>query len=91
MSNIKNDLSVKIAQLIEENKTPLTISGVIGLMLDTNILDNKRACQFLAVAEFYDGYGNTSKTKAIKELSKKYDISERNLYDLLGKDKKFNL
>lgn len=88
MENIKTEFAKRLAERIEQMPvvTPETLSE---MLIKSGIVSERRATQFCAICEFYDSIGTKTKTQTIKELSAKYDISERLLIDLTNRERRF--
>jgi hypothetical protein len=88
MENIKKEFAKRLAEKIElmQIVTPETLAN---MLIDSGILSIRRTSQFCAMCEFYDSITDKSKTQTIKELSQKYNVSERLLIQLTGKERRF--
>jgi len=63
--------------------------AVADALIESGIVTERRVLQYCAICEFYDSIGNKTKTQTIKELSAKYNISERILVELTGRERRF--
>jgi hypothetical protein len=88
MDNIKSEFARRLAERIEQmdNITPETLSD---MLIQSGIVTERRILQYCAICEFYDSIGSKTKTQTIKELSAKYNISERILVELTGRERRF--
>ena len=88
LMNIKKEFAKRLAEKIELMEI-ITSETLAEMLIDSGILSTRRTAQFCAMCEFYDLHPDKSKTQTIKELSLKYDVSERLLIQLTGKEKRF--
>ena len=88
--DIKKEFAKRLAEKIELMPT-ITPETLAAMLLDTGILSARRTSQFCAMCEFYDSISDKSKTQTIKELSEKYNVSERLLIQLTGKERRFTV
>jgi hypothetical protein len=88
--DIKKEFSRRLAEKIELMQV-ITPETLADMLLDTGILSMRRTSQFCAMCEFYDSVGTKTKTQTIKELSEKYNVSERLLIQLTGKERRFTV
>lgn len=88
MNNIKSEFARRLAERIEQMDiiTPETLSD---MLIESGIITERRVLQYCAICEFYDSIGQKTKTQTIKELSAKYNISERILVELTGRERRF--
>ena len=88
MENIKSEFARRLSERIEQMEiiTPETLSD---MLIESGIVTERRVLQYCAICEFYDSIGNKTKTQTIKELSAKYNISERILVELTGRERRF--
>lgn len=89
MENISNIFAKRLAEKIEQMSV-ITPETLADMLIDSGIVSERRVMQFCAVCEFYDTIGmDKTKTQTIKELSAKYNISERILVELTGRERRF--
>ena len=89
MENISNIFAKRLAEKIEQMSV-ITPETLADMLIDSGIVAERRVMQFCAVCEFYDTIGmDKTKTQTIKELSAKYNISERILVELTGRERRF--
>ena len=88
--DIKKEFSRRLGEKIELMQV-ITPETLADMLLDTGILSMRRTSQFCAMCEFYDSVGTKTKTQTIKELSEKYNVSERLLIQLTGKERRFTV
>ena len=81
--NLKNELTEALCHALE-GKYP-TLSNVAEYLISSNLVDPKRLNQYLAVKEFYEKYHEQKKKTLIHQLSAKYDVSVRTMWDLVHK------
>lgn len=63
----------------------LTVENIAEYLITSNLLDKSRLHQYLAVREFYEKYDDQTKTSLIHQLSAKYDISVRQMWEIVHK------
>ncbi len=89
MENISNIFAKRLAEKIEQMSV-ITPETLADMLIDSGIVAERRVMQYCAVCEFYDTIGmDKTKTQTIKELSAKYNISERILVELTGRERRF--
>jgi hypothetical protein len=90
MENLKTVFAKRLAEKIEQMPV-ITPETLAEMLIESGILSERRVSQFCAVCELYDTVGLKTKTQSIKELSEKYNVSERLLVQLSGKEKRFQI
>ena len=89
MENISNIFAKRLAEKIEQMSV-ITPETLADMLIDSGIVAERRVMQYCAVCEFYDTIGmDKTKTQTIKELSAKYNISERILVELTSRERRF--
>ena len=61
----------------------LTVENIAKYLLKSKLIQPNRLQQYLALKEFYDRYHDQSKSSLIHQVSAKYDISTRTMWDLI--------
>ena len=85
---IKKEFARRLAERIEQMQD-ITAESLSEMLISSGILSERRVMQYCAICEFYDVIGQKTKTQTIKELSAKYNISERILVELTGRERRF--
>jgi hypothetical protein len=85
---IKKELTEALCDAM--NGKYLTIENIASYLIDSNLLEDKRLKQYLAVKEFFEQYNDQSRASLIHQLSAKYDVSVRTMWDLVHK-RRFNV
>jgi hypothetical protein len=88
MENIKSIFAKRLAEQIEKIDV-ITPETLAEMLIDSGIISERRVLQFCAVCDFYDSLGIKTKTQTIKELSAKYNLSERILVEITGRERRF--
>lgn len=63
----------------------LTVENIAEYLVDSKLLEPSRLRQYLAVKEFFENYNEQTKTSLVHQLSAKYDISVRVMWQLVHK------
>lgn len=88
MENLNKEFARRLAERIEQLAV-ITPETLADMLIESGIVHERRVSQFCAICEFYDSIGTKTKTQTIKELSAKYNISERILIELTGRERRF--
>ena len=80
---IKEELTTALCDALQGRY--LTVENIAAYLVDSNLLEDTRLKQYLAVKEYFDNYNEQTKTSLVHQLAAKYNISVRVMWDLVHK------
>ena len=89
MDDLKKALTEALCEVLQGKY--LTVENIADYLLSSNLIHEQRARQFLAIKEFYDRYDEDKKTILINQISAKWGVSERTMWSLAHKKRRFKI